>query len=70
MGLRLYIKWGDFFARRGGVLVPPPKKGSNTMRAKASLIRTLVVLPVVLVAVALFGLPRGQGEVSQSWSVS
>ncbi len=37
------------------------------MQAKANLFRTLLVLPVVLlvaVAVALFGLPRGQGEVS------
>jgi len=41
------------------------------MQAQANLFRTLLVLLVVmLVAVALFGLPRGQGEVSQSWSVS
>src|SRR5215203_1899454 len=48
---------GDFFTRRGRVLVPLPKKGSRTMKAKAHLFRTLVVLPVVLVAVAvaLFG---------------
>jgi hypothetical protein len=31
------------------------------MQAKANLFATLLVLPVV-VAVALFGLPRGQGE--------
>src|SRR5215203_5207122 len=48
---------GDFFTRRGRFLVPLPKKGSRTMKAKANLFRTLVVLPVVLVAVAvaLFG---------------
>jgi hypothetical protein len=35
------------------------------MQAKANLFRPLLVLPVVvLVAVALFGLPRGQEEVS------
>jgi hypothetical protein len=40
------------------------EKGSTTMNAKANLFRTLVVLPVVVVAVAvaLFGVPRGQGE--------
>jgi len=42
------------------------------MQAKANLFRTLLVVlaVVVLVAVALFGVPRGQGEASNLWSVS
>ena len=32
------------------------------MKVKVNLFRPLLVLPVVVVAVALFGLPRGQGE--------
>jgi probable HAF family extracellular repeat protein len=59
-----------YFTRRGRVLVPPPKKGTRTMKAKANLFRTLVVLWVVVVAgaVALFGVGLRSGETQTTTS--